>query len=196
MCYYEPRHWKSTYSWFLGDQNSCHYGLEHLFSNELKFKWEFFYMKWYPNLGNFQKNLIISLVPHLPSYRYITLLWSAPPSDRLKAAPCSLITTHHCLPCSSFSPPFGITPPTSPPWHVAPIRRCWHSCWRRPATSMGTPRATSDSSTSSSSSPSVRSTLVNEYGHKWSIWEAKSLKKGLVSMVSNSMLVLFLASVC
>ena len=111
MCYYEPRHWKSTYSWFLGDQNSCHYGLEHLFSNELKFKWEFFYMKWYPNLGNFQKNLIISLVPHLPSYRYITLLWSAPPSDRLKAAPCSLITTHHCLPCSSFSPPFGIPPP-------------------------------------------------------------------------------------
>ena len=68
-------------------------------------------MKCYPKLDNSQNNLIISPVPHLPSYRYITLLWSAPPSDRLKAAPCSLITTHHCLPCSSFSPPFGITPP-------------------------------------------------------------------------------------
>ena len=117
-------------------------------------------MKCYPNLDDSRKNLIISPVL-LPSYCYITLLWSAPPSDCLKAAPCSLITTHHCLPCSSFSPPFGITPPTSPPWHVAPIRRCWHSCWRRPATSMGTPRATSDSSTSSSSSLRVGLILLN-----------------------------------
>ena len=76
----------------------------------LHLRWYFFYMKCYPNLDNSQKNLNISPVL-LPSYCYITLLWSAPPSDRLKAAPCSLITTHHCLPCSSFSPPFGITPP-------------------------------------------------------------------------------------